>query len=436
MRCRTEDPTSSVPFFIGRRCMYEISRTTHKRFILGREGLWPGRRFKGLRGTSAAIEHMGALQLDPLNIGARSQDIMLYSRVLDYAPEHLHKAAYKQRKFFDYGTTLHLYPMAEFPYWRLKMRRYAAQSRFGADYAKKHAGVIETILSALRERGPLGNRDFEGKAIAGWNYRGGKDTSLSLYYLWMTGQVMSSHRNGFDRYYDLRERIIPGELDYEAPEAEIEDYLARKMIASWGIMRPGNFRPGWEYAIHRDVNRSQADQKLAELIEDGVAVQVLPEGERTPWITLSEDLPVLDQLESGNPPREWKSQGPTTAEEVTLLAPLEPVSARGRAKQLFDFDYIWEVYKPLHLRRWGYYTLPILYGDDLVARLDPRLDRETKNLEILGFWLEEDAPGDETFAAALGKGLSRFARMMGAEKVDIKAINPKKLRERVQKEIV
>ena len=109
------------------------------------------------------------------------------------------------------------------------------------------------------------------------------------------------------------------------------------------------------------------------------------------------------------------------------------VSARGRARQLFDFNYVWEVYKPVHQRRWGYYTLPILYGDDLVARLDPKLDRKTGTLHILGFWLEDDTPKDEVFANALGRGLWRFASMAGAKKVKVSQIRPEKLRRQVQK---
>ena len=113
---------------------------------------------------------------------------------------------------------------------------------------------------------------------------------------------------------------------------------------------------------------------------------------------LNSDQPHLSDLEAGRIPKSWKPLGPSTEEEVTFLAPLEMVSARGRAKQVFDFEYLWEVYKPVHQRRWGYYTLPILYGDDLVARLDPKLDRKTNTLHILGFWLEDDAPKDEAFA--------------------------------------
>ena len=125
-------------------------------------------------------------------------------------------------------------------------------------------------------------------------------------------------------------------------------------------------------------------------------------------------------LARGQTPDAWRPVGTTTEEEVTFLAPLEIVSARRRAKTLFGFDYVWEVYKPLELRRWGYYTLPILYGDRLVARLDPKLDRATGTLAVKGFWLEQEETGrDPDFAAALSRGLASLAHMAGARRVDV-----------------
>jgi uncharacterized protein YcaQ len=147
---------------------------------------------------------------------------------------------------------------------------------------------------------------------------------------------------------------------------------------------------------------------------------------------LAEDLPVLESLEKGKVPKAWKPKETTTLEEVTFLSPLDIVSARGRAKQLFDFEYKWEVYTPVHLRRWGYYVLPILYGDDLVARLDLKLDRATNVLEIKGYWNEEDAPvKDADFANAFGKGLLRFAKFLNARKVRTATIQPVKLRKHI-----
>ena len=123
-------------------------------------------------------------------------------------------------------------------------------------------------------------------------------------------------------------------------------------------------------------------------------------------------------------------------EEVTFLSPLDIVSARGRAKKLFDFEYIWEVYTPVHKRKWGYYVLPILYGDDLVARLDLKLDRTTMTLEIKGFWLEDEATcRDLDFANAFAKGLVRFAEFVQAKKVDMSALKPLGLKRYIQKQV-
>jgi uncharacterized protein YcaQ len=119
----------------------------------------------------------------------------------------------------------------------------------------------------------------------------------------------------------------------------------------------------------------------------------------------------------------------TTTEEAVFLAPLDHVSARGRAKVLFGFDYVWEVYKPEHQRKFGYYTLPILWGDQLVARFDSKLDRATDTFVILGLWLEDKVLGkDEAFAEALARGFARFVTFLGASRMNVKAIREPLLR--------
>ena len=115
-----------------------------------------------------------------------------------------------------------------------------------------------------------------------------------------------------------------------------------------------------------------------------------------------------------------------------FLAPLDHVSARGRASALFGFDYVWEVYKPEHQRKFGYYVLPVLWGDRLVARFDSKLDRATNTFVILGFWPEDKALGkDEVFAEALARGFARFVKFLGAERLDARAIQPAVLRKRI-----
>jgi uncharacterized protein len=415
--------------------MDSISKQTYRRFLLGQQGLWPGRRHRGLAGAESALHQMEALQLDPLVMVARSQDIAMYGRVLDYKPDLLYKMAYEKRKAFDYGGWLMMYPMHEFPYWRLHMKHRAESGLRYESFTHPPKEVIKFVLDELREKGPLGNRDIEGDAARVWSYRGRKETSIALFYLWLTGEVMISTRKGFDRIYDLRERVLPAEFDYAAPKAEAEDFFGKKTIAFLGMARENGWKTGLGDFIHRKVTAKEAAERIERLIEQGDVSRVRVEGFKENFLVRSSDQPYLSELEAGRVPKIWKPKGPTTEEEITLLAPLEIVSARGRAKKVFDFEYVWEVYKPVHQRKWGYYTLPILYGDDLVARLDPKLDRTTNTLHILGFWLEDDAPKDGAFADALANGLKRFADMIGATKIDLGGVKPVKLRSHLKKKI-
>jgi hypothetical protein len=254
-----------------------------------------------------------------------------------------------------------------------------------------------------------------------------------LFYLWLIGEVMISNRKGFDRIYDLRERVVPSEYDYAAPVEEAEDFFGKKHIAFCGIAREPSWKTGFGEFIHRKVSIQEGKERVGRLIEKGEVSRVRVEGFSENFLILNSGKAHLAELEAGRVPKAWKIKGPTTLEEVTFLAPLEIVSARGRAKKVFDFDYVWEVYKPAHQRKWGYYTLPILYGDDLVARLDPKHDRATNTLQILGFWLEDDAPKDGAFADALADGLKRFADMIGAKKIDLGGIKSAKLKTELKK---
>ena len=410
-----------------------ISKQTARRFVLGKQGLWPGRRWKGKRGTFNALRTCEAVQLDPLNVVGRSQDIVLHSRVLDYKSDYLEQALYKDREFFDYGGWLAVYPMSELPYWRVQMEGRRHQKRV-EDFVLSNWELFEQVRAALRERGPLGNRDFTGKSLGSWNYRGRKETSLVLYDMWLYGELMMHHRNGFDRVYDFRENIAPKEYDYIASTREAEEFFVRKSIAFMGLKRESTMRsPELNNYMRRDYSPVEVRKIMEEKKASGVLAQVQVEGGRETYLVLAEDVPALDSLEKGKIPKGWNPKETTTLEEVTFLSPLDIVSARGRAQKLFDFDYKWEVYVPAPKRRWGYYVLPILYGDDLVARLDPKLNRETMTLQIKGFWYEDDAPvKDMYFANALAKGLGRFAKFVEAKKINVSSIHPLALQKKVK----
>jgi uncharacterized protein YcaQ len=146
------------------------------------------------------------------------------------------------------------------------------------------------------------------------------------------------------------------------------------------------------------------------------AVMPAVEGELTRMRYTLAECP-REQIQDEQVPAAWQPLETSTQDEMTVLAPLEIVSARGRAKQLFDFDYVWEVYKPAAQRRWGYYTLPLLWGDRLVARFDSRLDRAARTITILGYWQEDGIPQDEPFGNALRAGFRRFLFFLEADRL-------------------
>jgi uncharacterized protein YcaQ len=412
-----------------------ISKETARRFVLGKQGLWPGRRWKGRKGTAQAIRACEAVQLDPLNVIARSQDLVLHSRVLDYQPDYLYQVAYRDREFFDYGGWLAMYPMSDLPFFRFHMEK-RLRDEYVKYFVPEHQMVLDQVRAELRERGPLGNRDFNGKRLERQSYRGRKESSVALFDMWLSGELMIHHREGFERVYDFRDKIAPKEYDYIATEKETEEFFLRKKISFMGLYRESHLGAALRYDLRYAYSRTELNRLIESWIEAGKAKRVQIGLERDTYLALGEDVPLLESLEKGNVPKGWKPKDTTTLEEVSFLAPLDIVSARGRAKKLFDFDYTWEVYVPAHKRRWGYYVLPILYGDELVARLDPKLDRTTMTLEIKGFWHEDDAPVKSAeFADALAKGLIRFAKFLDAKKITMGAIQPARLRKEVQKQL-
>lgn len=407
--------------------MTQISRLTARRYLLGVLGLWPGRRWSGGLGAAAAVRALGGVQVDPLNVAGRNHDLVLLSRVIGYQPEQLDALLYRERAFFDFGGLLFVYPMEELPYWRLHMRRQAEHPHRAA-WASENEALLAAVRAELRARGPIGNRDFAGNARV-TSYRARKDTGLALWHLWITGELMTHARRGFERLYGFADQIAPP-ADHQPTDAEAEAFFAHRAFSGAGIRTAGQWRTMFAYFIQRRVEPAEGKQWIERLVAEGAITPATIEGLRETYYLPAADAPLLDELERDGVPRAWQPLSTTTHEEVTLLAPLDPLLDRRLARSLFDFEYIWEVYKPAAQRRWGYYTLPILYRDRLAARLDPKLDRKSGTLAMNGFWLEDKADAhDPEFGAALARGIARFARFHQARRIDADALPAGPIRE-------
>lgn len=410
--------------------MLTIDIPTARRFILGKQGLFPGRRWRGLAGGAQAMREMEYLQLDPLQIIARSHDIALHSRVLDYAPGMWETPTYQQRSFFDWGGWLAVRPMDELPYWRVVMHR---ERDGGSDVdprvqamGREHAEAVAEVRALLHARGVVSNRDFAmATRTRTQSYRGRKDSALALYYLWRTGEVMTHHRENFERVYALADTVAPPHLLHERDDHEVDRFLLAKEVAFAGLSRLNRTSD----AYYRGVPFALAKELRDAMLAAGELVEVRVEGWKAPHYVLGHDAELLRELIAGRVPAAWAPLETTTQDEAVFLAPLDPVCARGRAKELFGFDYVWEVYKPAEQRTYGYYTLPVLWGEQLVARFDSKLDRTTNTFVILGLWLEHPALGDdEAFAQAFARGLARFVTFLGAGALDVTAIQEPLLR--------
>ncbi len=403
-----------------------ISNETARRFVLGKQGLWPGRRWMGRNGLEQALRSIGSVQMDPLNVTARSHHLALWGRVAGYATEDLAALMYEERKFFDYGGLLCIHSMDDLPFWRIHMERCNDEPRW-ATFRRENEALIRDVLTEVEARGPLGNRDLAGTARV-TNYRGGKDSTVALYYLWLTGDLMIHHRRGFDRVYDLRDRIAPAEVNHVASLVDTEDHFARTTIGKRGIVSERTWKNQLGYRLRETLDLAEARRRLAALVDLGVATPVELEGTRGAYYILAGDVPDLELVAAGGIPGQWEPVAISTSDEAVFLAPLDVVSSAGRAKELFGFEYLWEVYKPASKRRWGYYTLPILWGDRLVARLDPKLDRDRNVLVVNGFWLEDEATGnDPAFIVALARGLRRFADFLGAGEIEGRRHRPARI---------
>lgn len=407
-----------------------IDPVTRRRFILGLHGLYPGRRWTGKDGIVSAIKAIGGLQIDPLNIVARSHDITMWGRVQGYRMADLDTLLFKERALFDWGGTVFIYPVESLPHWRVLMERRKSTGRY-RKFMEAHPGVMERVRDAIRERGPMASADFAGAKVKLSNtYRGTKDTGQALYYLWLTGELMTHSRRNNQRVYDLTERVAPPEWQHVSSEADADHYMTRLLWTQLGLVTTRRWDYVLRWTLERELADGEAAKRLDAMRDRGEIVPVKVEGSRDQYHILAEHLPLLEAVQRGEIPTEWTPLDTTTADELVFLAPLDMVSARGRAKQLFGFEYIWEVYKPAEKRRWGYYTIPALYQDRLVARIDPKLDRPSKTLQIKGLWLEpEISLDDPAFAAAMGRGLRNFAAFAGAQHIDPSAVQPESVRQ-------
>ena len=241
-----------------------------------------------------AMEH---LQLDPLAIMARAQDLMLHSRVIDYQLDDWARLTYDRRKFFDWGGWLAVRPMDELPYWRNLMRREREMGHWREVEHEHHETIVE-MRRVLRERGTVANRDFTMASRKRTDsYRGRKDSAVALYYLWRIGDAMVHHRERFERVYAPTEAIAPADLLEEASDAETDDFMRRKHVAFEGISPLTG-----SYALYHKGERQAVVAWRDKAVRDGGLIEIEVDGWRGVRWALAEDAADIATVERGRVP--------------------------------------------------------------------------------------------------------------------------------------
>ena len=393
-----------------------------RRYLVLHHFLAPPRSLPaGSEGIMAVFDRLGSIQFDPIEIAGRNHDLVLLARVRDYRRDMTDRLLYEDRALFEtYNKGLSLVPTAELPWYRLawdRARRRHDQEAFG-----EHAPLVEELLGRIRETGPMSSIDVQPRAAIDWYWRPTNQVRALLEALGESGILGLARRDGNRRVYDLIERLFPAEI--LAQEVPVRDRFRHKLLSRYrahGLLGESGSAELWLGTTPRVDGRTGEEDGIplgvagrrqlhAELVAAGSLVPVAIEGIRGSRYVPSEELPRLEQADrevaAGLAPGGATTGG--VARGVAFLAALDPlVWDRNFLRSLYDFDYVWEVYVPAARRRWGYYVLPILFGDRLVGRIEPRIERRTGVLRIVGLWWEDgfeplSADGFvEAFAAAV-----------------------------------
>ena len=380
-----------------------ISVAVARRFLAIRHLLAPPRSLPATpESVLVVVDRLGSLQFDPLDVAGRNHDLVLQARVAGYRRDLTDELLYGRRLLFEaYNKALNLLPTRELPYYRITWQN-GADGRAG-ELVREQAALAEKVLAAITAEGPKCSSDFEREAAIDWWWGPTSAARAVLDALGVCGRLSLARRDGNRRYYDLTERLFPADvLETRIPERE---QLRHKLLSRYrghgllGSQGSGELWPGTGTAADRATLRR-------ELLDRGEIVAVAVEGMRGERFIVGDELPLLAQAE-----REVGEVAGGDAGEApgcSFIAPLDPLLwDRGALEPLYDFDYRWEVYTPAAKRRWGYYVLPILFGDRLVGRIEPRIDRAAKAVRILGLTWEPGfdpivAPGFvASFSAAL-----------------------------------
>jgi uncharacterized protein YcaQ len=363
------------------------------------------------------VRALACLQLDPLSVVARSHLLVLFSRLGSYDPAELDRLLWDERRLFEYWAHCASIVLTEdYPLHSTLMRRYprrdvASGARIRA-WVSQNERLRRYILNKLRRHGPLLSRELEehGRPPTQWvstGWTSDRNVSRMLDYLWLSGKIMVASRQGIQKAWDLAERCLPAWTPRERlSEHETARRAAIRALRALGVGTARQVQLHFMRWRFPDLERVLTELEAEGQIQRAV---IRDDGQAWPgeWFVHTADVPLLQQLAEGA----WEPR-------TSLLSPFDNlICDRQRTAQLFSFDYRVEIYTPRAKRRYGYYVMPILYGDRFIGRLDPELDRDRQQLTLHAVYAEADAPRTRQAAVAVARAVEDLAAFLGARKI-------------------
>ncbi len=401
---------------IGDIKMLSITKEQAKRFILVKQGLLGKHVFCGKDGAYRYIRQAGCIQYDPVDVCGKNAELTLQSRVKGFTKQMLDDLLYKDRLLVDYtDKELSIWPSEDWPY-------FSAYRERSLSHGAQFEGLIaleEEALSYIRKHGAVSSDSLpiEGKIFwhssMHWsgNWSGQSQAARSvLEQLYTDGVLLIHHKSGSRKFYDLAERHLPPSLLSKANPCEDEEALLNWRVAR----RVGAIGLLWNRRSDAFLGIEMSGEKREKAFEDlekqGRILPVQVEGFRAPLYMLSEDRDLLDAVLSG---------AVDTKPRLEFLAPLDPMLwDRKLIKTLWDFEYSWEIYTPAEKRKYGYYVLPMLWGDKLISRIEAAADRKNGKLSVKNIWYEDGVKVTKKLTNAVDAALLRLARFNRLKEIE------------------
>ena len=396
--------------------MQTITRQQARQFILSKQGLIGSHRFTGKDGAYDYVRQAGCIQYDPVDVCGKNAELTLQSRVKGFKKTMLHDLLYKDRKLVDYADKeLSIWPSEDWPYFS----SYRDRSRKLGRTFKGLKRLEKQAIEYIEANGPVSSDSLpiEGEIFwhssmhwsGNWQKKSQAARSV-LEQLYTDGELVIHHKKGSRKYYDLAARHLPKDiLEADNPCKTEEDFLCWRVlrrIGAAGLLWDKNSTA----FLGLDINAEKRKKALETLEEEGKIMPVMVEGIKQPFYYRAEDANLMNAILEGT--ADLKPR-------MSFIAPLDPLMwDKSLILALWDYQYSWEIYTPAVKRKYGYYVLPVLFGDSFVGRIEAVPDRKNGVLEVRNIWWEEGVRQTKKLNAALEKTVKDFAKFNDCEEIE------------------